>query len=70
MRFIIGCISNCRTALLHVGGDQPTGQAGTTHGRPPRLVPPPTGNNLKCTLITSPPSVLTANKQGHYEHFL
>ena len=63
MRFIIGCISNCRTALLHVGGgDQPTGQAGTTHGRPPRLVPPPTGDNLKCTLITSPPCSINAKE--------
>ena len=36
--------SNCRTALLHVGG------VPTAHGRPPRLVSPPAGENLKYTL--------------------
>jgi hypothetical protein len=36
--------SNCRIDLLHVGGGD------TAHGRPPRLVSPPTGDNLKCTL--------------------
>jgi hypothetical protein len=47
---IIGSTSNpiaigCRLAVLLVGGED------TAHGGPPRLVSPPTGDNLKCTQI-------------------
>ena len=42
--FYNGRISNCRFAMLLVGGGD------TAHGGLPRLVSPPTGDNLKCTL--------------------
>jgi hypothetical protein len=37
-----GCIPNCRIAGLFVGGGD------TAHGWLPRLVSPPTGDNLEC----------------------
>ena len=41
------CISNCRIVGLIVGGGD------TAHGGLPRLVSPPTGDNLECTVLSS-----------------